>query len=133
MLEPSNNRWKKASMTMTATEQYWGRHVAAVKAQAMTAKAYATHHGLVLSTLYYWQRRLKPTATPRVSKVPMAAPTQPGKFVSLHVKAETSRHSERPVPTNCTLVIGVGVRLEMTALPEPQWLVALARCAHGIH
>lgn len=119
---------------MTATEQYWGRHVAAVKAQAMTAKAYATHHGLVLSTLYYWQRRLKPTAATRVTSVPTAAPTQPGKFVSLHVKTETPQHARaRPVVTNWTLVIGVGVRLEMTALPEPQWLVALARCAHGIH
>ena len=120
-------------MTMTATEQYWGRHVAAVKAQAMTAKAYATHHGLVLSTLYYWQRRLKPTAATQVTSVPTAAPTQPGKFVSLHVTAATPRHTAHPVATNCTLVIGVGVRLEMTALPEPQWLVALARCAHGIH
>ena len=120
-------------MTMTATEQHWDRHVAAVKAQAITAKAYAAHHGLVLSTLYYWQRRLKPTATTRVSTVPMAAPTQPGKFVSLHVTAETPRHTAHPLATNCTLVIGAGVRLEMTTLPEPQWLVTLARCAHGTH
>ncbi|MBH2019769.1 MAG: hypothetical protein I8H91_09495 [Burkholderiales bacterium] len=40
-------------MTKTATEQYWGRHIEAVKTQAITAKAYAQRHGLVLSTLYY--------------------------------------------------------------------------------
>ena len=45
-------------MTMT-TMQYWSRHVAAVKAQAITTRAYAQRQGLVLSTLYYWQHTLK--------------------------------------------------------------------------
>jgi transposase-like protein len=106
-------------MTMT-TKQYWSGHVAAVKSQAITTKAYAQRHGLVLSTLYYWQRKLKPTAATR----------QPGKFVSLHVKAP--HDAARAVASNCTLVLGAGVRLEMSALPDPQWLTALARCAHGV-
>lgn len=122
---------EKTSMTMTATEQYWGRHVAAVKAQAITTKAYAQRHGLILSTLYYWQRRLKPTAATRVTSVPMVAPTQPGKFITLQVK--TAQYPVLPAATSCTLVLAAGVRLEMAALPEPQWLVALARCAHGVH
>ncbi|MFZ3140160.1 hypothetical protein, partial [Polaromonas sp.] len=45
-------RWK-TDMTKTAIEQYWGRHIEAVKTQAITAKAYAQRHGLVLSTRYY--------------------------------------------------------------------------------
>lgn len=117
-------------MTMTA-KQYWSAHVVAVKAQAITTKAYAQRHGLVLSTLYYWQRRLKPTAASQANAEPMSAAPQPSKFVSLHIKTPDPAHS--PMATNCTLVIGAGVRLEMQTLPDPQWLTALARCAHGVH
>lgn len=120
----------KTSMTMT-TKQYWSRHVAAVKAQAITTRAYAQRHGLVLSTLYYWQHKLKlkPAAATQANAAPMAATDQPSKFVALHVKAPD--YAVRAMATNCTLVLGAGVRLEMLALPDPQWLTALARCAHG--
>jgi len=115
-------------MTMT-TKQYWSRHVAAVKAQTITTRAYAQRHGLVLSTLYYWQHKLKPTAATQANAAPMAATDQPSKFVALHVKAQD--YAVRAMATSCTLVLGAGVRLEMAALPDPQWLTALARCAHG--
>jgi transposase-like protein len=117
----------KTSMTMT-TKQYWSRHVAAVKAQAITTRAYAQRHGLVLSTLYYWQQKLKPTAA-QVHCESTGATDQPSKFVALHVKAQ--EYAVRAMATSCTLVLGAGVRLEMAALPDPQWLTALARCAHG--
>lgn len=116
-------------MTMTA-KQYWSAHVEAVKAQAITTKAYAQRHGLVLSTLYYWQRRLKPIAAAQANAESMGGAPQPGKFLRLHLQTpEPARH---PTPTNCTLIIGSGVRLEMQTLPDPQWLTALARCAHGV-
>ena len=115
-------------MTMT-TMQYWSRHVAAVEAQAITTRAYAQRHGLVLSTLYYWQNKLKPTAAMQVHCEPTGATAQPSKFVTLHVKAPD--YAMRAMATNCTLVLGAGVRLEMTALPDPQWLTALARCTQG--
>ena len=116
-------------MTMT-TKQYWSGHVAAVKAQAISTRAYAQRHGLALSTLYYWQRKLKTTAAMPINPAPLAATGQPNKFVSLHVK--TPDYAVRPLATNCTLVLGAGVRLEMLALPDPQWLTALACCAHGV-
>ncbi|PKO61777.1 MAG: hypothetical protein CVU24_07030 [Betaproteobacteria bacterium HGW-Betaproteobacteria-18] len=116
----------------TTTKQYWREHVAAIKSQVITAKSYAQQHGLVLSTLYYWQRRLKTTAAMPANPAPMAATRQPSKFVSLHVKTPDN-YAARPMVTNCTLVLGAGVRLEMSALPDPQWLAALARCAHGVH
>ena len=121
-------------MTMTTTEQRWSGHIAAIKAQAITAKAYAKQHGLVLSTLYYWQGRLRAGGAGQ-GNLPTATPAQPGKFMTLQLKtAQHPVHPVRPVAAaNCTLVLGAGVRLEMTALPEPQWLVALARCAHGAH
>lgn len=113
------------------TKQYWSRHVAAVQSQAITTRAYAQRHGLVLSTLYYWQHKLKlnPTAATQANASPMATTAQPSKFVTLHVKAPD--YAVRPVATNCTLVLGAGVRLEMAALPDPHWLTALAHCAHG--
>ena len=117
-------------MTMT-TKQYWSDHVAAVKAQAITTRAYARQHGLALSTLYYWQHKLKLTAATQANSEQPAATGQRGKFVTLHVK--TPDYAMRAAATNCTLVLGAGVRLEMLALPDPQWLTALARCAHGVH
>ena len=117
-------------MTMT-TKQYWSGHVAAVEAQAISTRAYAQQHGLALSTLYYWQHKLKPTAAMPANSAPLGATGQRGKFVTLHVKAPA--YAVRPVATNCTLVLGAGVRLEMLALPDPEWLNALARCAHGVH
>lgn len=60
MLVPSTSDGK-TNLAMT-TKQYWSGHVAAVKVQAITTKAYAQRHGLVLSTLYYWQRKLKVSA-----------------------------------------------------------------------
>ena len=123
----------KASMTMTTTEQHWRGHIAAIKAQAITAKAYAKQHGLVLSTLYYWQGRLKAGGASQ-GNGPTATTAQPGKFMALQLKtAQHPVHPVHPAAANCTLLLGAGVRLEMTAPPEPQWLVALARCAHGAH
>jgi len=116
-------------MTMT-TKQYWSEHVAAVKTQAISTRAYAQQHGLALSTLYYWQHKLKPTAAAQANPEQAAATRQPSKFVTLHVKAPD--YAVRAAATNCTLVLGAGVRLEMLALPEPQWLTALARCAQGV-
>ena len=115
----------------TTTKQYWREHVAAVKSQLITTKAYAQRHGLVLSTLYYWQRKLKLTAT-LVKYEPVATLRRPSKFVSLHVKPPDN-YAVRPMTTNCTLLLGAGVRLEMSTLPNPQWLAALANCANGGH
>lgn len=86
----------------TTTKQYWREHVAAVKAQAITTRAYAQRHGLVLSTLYYWQRKLKTTAAMPANPAPLAATLRPSKFVSLHVKTPDN-YAVRPMATNCTL------------------------------
>lgn len=113
------------------TKQYWSGHVAAVKTQAISTRAYAQQHGLALSTLYYWQHKLKLSAATQANSEQAAASGQRGKFVTLHVK--TPDYVMQPVASHCTLVLGAGVRLEMSALPDPQWLTALARCAHGVH
>lgn len=57
-------------------------------------KAYAEQHGLVLSTLYYWQSKIKAGGTSRRDMSTDTA-AQPGKFIALQVK--TAQHAVHPV------------------------------------
>ena len=116
---------------MKKAKHDWSGHVAAIKTQGISTRAYARQHDLALSTLYYWQRKLQPATVGGAKAKPVAANTQVGKFVALRVRDlgdEVARAT-----TGCTLVLTGGMRLEMTALPEPQWLAALGRCASAGH
>ena len=101
---------------------FWAQHVAAAKLEATSARAYAKRRGVSVTALYYWQRKLRsPTGVRAVS-----GPA--GKFVALRV-AEALIAPRR---SGCSLVLGSGVRLEMSGLPEPQWLAALVRAGQGV-
>ena len=102
--------------------QFWTQHVAAAKVQAISASDYAKRHGISVTALYYWQRKLK-ALTPGICDESSRA----GKFVALRVAQAVveQRSSSR------TLVLTPGMRLEMSALPAPQWLVALVRAEQG--
>ncbi|MBG6078225.1 hypothetical protein [Polaromonas sp. CG_9.11] len=94
--------------------EFWKQHVAAAKLQGVLASAYAKQHGISVTALYYWQRKLK-------------APSPPlGKFVALRVVPAVV---EAPPACSCTLVLASGMRLELTQLPAPQRLAALGRAA----
>ncbi|MEO8407698.1 MAG: hypothetical protein ABI476_04640 [Oxalobacteraceae bacterium] len=81
---------------------------------------YAKRHGISVTALYYWQRKSK--ATPEIGES-----GQVNKFVALRVTAAVvARRSP-----SCTLVMPSGMRLEISALPGPDWLVALGRAAQG--
>jgi hypothetical protein len=101
---------------------FWLEHVAAIKRESISTNAYAQRHGIAVKRLYYWQRK---------SRAAMAAtlvrPSQPKAFIAVRV----AEPLVAPVPISCTLVLGSGIRLEMSALPTPQWLVALGRAAQG--
>ena len=58
-------------------------------------------------------------------------PKPQSKFVTLRVSDVVPEVA--PVSARCTLVLGGGMRLEMSALPDPQWLVALCRVNQGMH
>jgi len=104
---------------------FWTDHVAAAKLVSISASAYARQHSISVAALYYWQSKLKKAALqPEVSAKPT---TDSAKFVALRVAAPIT--PVRPVP--CALILGSGMRLDMAALPDPAWLVALARAAHG--
>ncbi len=107
---------------------YWAEHVAAIKSQGVTASAYARQHGISLSALYYWQRKLELEMVPH--SMALAVPKPQSKFVALRVSEAVAQITPS---WGCTLVFGGGMRLEMSALPDPQWLVAVGHANQGVH
>ena len=102
---------------------YWAAHLDAIKREAVSKAEYAQRHGISVKRLYYWQRKVKATA----ATAPRVTASEPKTFVALRV--ETPERAQRgPV---CTLVLGSGIRMEMSTLPTPEWLVALGRVAQG--
>lgn len=107
---------------------YWAERVAAIKSQGVTTSAYARQHGISLSALYYWQRKLKLEIVPQ--SMALAVPKPQSKFVALRVSDGLAQMAPS---WGCALMLGGGMRLEMSALPDPQWLVALGRANQGVH
>ncbi len=103
---------------MTTESETWAAHVAAIKQGNISARAYAQQHDISLASLYYWQRKLKVAPAK-----PEVAPHTASKFVALRLPAATLALRA----TSCTLILASGLRLEMPALPAPEWLVAVGR------
>jgi transposase-like protein len=59
--------------------EFWTQHVAAAKLQGALASAYAKQHGISVTALYYWQRKLKASTGGRAQSTPVS------KFVPLRV------------------------------------------------
>jgi len=94
--------------------EFWTAHVASSKLEVIPASEYARRHGLPVKSLYYWRRKLQQSDT--------SDALQPaGKFVALRITPGGFR------PSSCTLAFPSGLRLEMSALPQPEWLAALVR------
>ena len=98
--------------------EFWMAHVAACELETTPATEYAKRHELSVKSLYYWRRKLKQSNA--------ADAQQPaGKFVALRIAPGGFRS------TSCTLELPSGLRLEMSALPQPEWLAALVRAVPG--
>lgn len=100
---------------------FWMDHVAAIKQEGISTSAYAKRHGIAVKRLYYWQRKAAVAIAARAIK--------PRPFIALRVAPEVGGQTR----AHCTLVLASGVRLEMTALPAPEWLAALGRTVQGSH
>ena len=100
--------------------EFWAKHVAAAERLSLSAGSYARQHGLAVSTLYAWQRKLRAD-----SDVQSARPSD--KFVAVRV-------SDPPpvAPVACTLMLPSGVRLSLSTLPAPEWLAALGHALQGV-
>ena len=106
--------------------EFWADHVAAGKRETISSSEYARRHGISVAALYYWQRKLKtPTGTSKLVST-LAKPAHNNPFVALHVLDKVNISS-----CPCTLVLPSELRLEMTTLPEPSWLVALGYAMQG--
>jgi len=99
---------------------FWATHLDAIRREEASKTEYAKRHGISVKCLYYWQRKLRESAANRV------AARQPKTFVSLRIEEPVSHHS-----SSCTLVLGSGIRLEMSTVPAPTWLAALVKSAQG--
>lgn len=121
---------------MKMTAQIWAQHIAAAGQEKLSLRGYANQHGLAASTLYYWTRKLRSTANTHIRTNQHSAGTRCSKFVALRVSDATppSIHALTPPPqtSHCTLILVAGIRLEMTALPDPQWLAALGSAVQGL-
>jgi len=116
---------------MKNAQHYWSKHIAAIKFQGTTTSAYARQHDLSLATLYYWQRKLRSVAPVGAAIESTVPPRRPSKFIALSVGDPVREVTRSGAP--CTLVFGGGMRLEMSTLPDPQWLAAVGRSVQGTY
>jgi len=104
--------------------EFWKAHIAAIKREGVSTSAYAKRHALAVGSLHRWRRKLNgETSATAVAKPHSEA------FVALRVAAPEP--ATKQVVSGCTLTLGLDLRLEMTTLPAPEWLVALSRAAQG--
>ena len=108
---------------MRAGLEFWAPHIAAMEQESLPTTEYAKHHGLAVHSLYYWRQKIK-TAAAQTS----GSPERSSAFVALSVSEGVSAQQ----PGGCTLVLGTGVRVELPALPAPEWLAALGRAMQGV-
>jgi hypothetical protein len=124
-LNPSKS---DGEMNMKNAREYWSNQLSAIRTQGVSCSAYARQHDLSLASLYYWQRRLQAAPTPSSQA---SAPKPQSKFVALRVSDAMPNMAS---PTwRCTLVLTGGMRLEMSELPDPQWLAAVGRANQVVH
>lgn len=108
---------------MRAGLEFWAPHVAAMEQEPVTAAVYAKRHGLALHSLYYWRQKIK-DASAQTS----GSSERSSAFVALTVSERVLAQQSG----SCTLVLGTGVRVELPALPAPEWLAALGRAVQGV-
>ena len=113
------------STTRGPGQAWWEFHLNAIAREGIAVKAYARREGLDESSLYYWRRRLRAQIQ---GPQPLAlehsnggSPPSSARFVSVcvnPVRDATDTHS--------VLILASGLRLELSALPSPQWLAQVS-------
>ena len=93
-----------------ADKQVWQQHLEQARTQGLSFAEYAKANGLKVATLYYWN---KVFARQKVDA------QRPVKFHAVNVIPATT--------APCVLQLSNLVVLQLSALPEPAWLVDLYR------
>ena len=114
------------STTKGPGQAWWESHLNAIASEGIDAKTYAQREGLAVSNLYYWRRRIKAQIhgplqpAPRSTVAQTAPPSR--RFVSVTLGANNDHTIDRHV-----LILGSGLRLELSSLPTPQWLAQVSQ------
>jgi transposase len=101
---------------MTERSVFWANHLKAIDAEGISARAYAAREGLAIQSLYQWRQKL--SQSQRFHGADSAVSMTSG-FVA--VKVTETMVSE---PGRWMLRLR-GVELEVSAHPDPHWLVGL--------
>jgi transposase-like protein len=96
---------------------FWMEHVSTIERDGIAASKYARQHGLSVTALRYWCRKLRASSTEA---------GLPHQFITLSVPQDS-----RPERQSTYTLMLAGVRLELPTLPSPEWLVAVALAAQG--
>jgi hypothetical protein len=105
-------------------KEFWAQHINALRSSGQTSVAYAREHSLSVQALGWWRRKLHPSL-PRKSARAVAM-RKSSRFVELKVSEAIV-----PRPMEVTVVLAGDVRLQMTDLPSPAWLVEVSQAMRG--
>lgn len=103
-------------------KEFWLPHLAAMTSQAKPLTVYAREQNLSAHALGWWRRKLKTSATATRASEPTASASGKPAFVSLKLSEATAAASA-PV----MLSLGDELRLQLSTLPNVQWLAALGK------
>ena len=118
---------------MKQGKSYWLGHVAAANDSRLSLAQNARDNGVPLKMLYVWRSKFKAQSLPEAAVSANKARGDTQRFIAVSVA--------RALPTNsiattaaqprCRLILAPGVGLEISELPDPNWLIALQRAAQG--
>lgn len=108
------------------TKQFWMKHVAQQPASGLSPTQYCERHGLERKSFYNWQSKARVLAQRALMMESQARSNaeHPQRFVPVRIAASLAP-STPSASAACILQLGSGVRLEMVALPPPDWLAAV--------
>lgn len=107
---------------------YWSQQLAAIEATGLSTAEYARREGLSINQIHKWRTRLRngPVGVTQSTAVGMRPAVTRSRFVALHVR-EAEGHASAIGPSPAGIQVFAGrVRLELPALPAPQWVAALS-------
>ena len=98
------------SRPLTTKQQEWLSHVVRAQQQGLSLQEYARRNDINASSLYAARK--------------VVSPSRP-KVLPSGVSFTEVRTTEPCVNAVCTLQLAHGIRLQLSALPSPQWLAAV--------
>lgn len=98
------------SRPLTAKQQEWRSHLERAQQQGLSLQEYARRSGVKASSLYAARKSVSPSRP---------------KALSAGVSFTEVRSTDSCVDAACTLHLTHGIRLQLSELPSPQWLVAV--------